>query len=468
MTRINTNVGSMRAINSMWRNNDKLNINLQRLSTGLKINSGKDAPAALIASETMRSEIAGLRQAIDNSGRANNVLATAEGSLAEVQALILEMQALTNEGANTGALSPLEIEANQLQVDAILDSVNRIANTSQFNGLKLLNGSLDYATTGISSAEITGLRVNAAKLPDNGPMTVAVEVIGSAQLGQITYTGSTVGVAPVTIEIGGNLGVEQLSFTGGATVSSVAFATNALKDTTGVSATVSGGTLVFNSTEYGSNQYVSVRAVNGAFATNTSKDNGKDASLVINGSAAESNGLIGAIRNSALDIELWLHPDFATNPGSFTTFQIESGGSKFQIGSQVNRNGQIHIGIGSVNTTKLGDSTVGTLSTVASGGANSLISGNTVQAQRILNAAIKQISELRGRLGALQRNVLETNISSLSVALENMTASESAIRDSDFAEETAALTRNQILLQASTSVLAQANASPQAVLALLQ
>jgi flagellin len=95
------------------------------------------------------------------------------------------------------------------------------------------------------------------------------------------------------------------------------------------------------------------------------------------------------------------------------------------------------------------------------------VSGNTIQAQKILSTAIRQVATLRGRLGALQKNVLDTNVSSLSVALENVTASESDIRDADFASETAALTRAQILVQANTSVLAQANSSPQSVLSLL-
>src|SRR5207245_2158100 len=99
---------------------------LQRLSTGLQINTGKDAPAGLIASETLRSEINGINQAVDNSTRAGNVINTAEGALNEVSALLLQVQSLTNQAANTGALSPDEIQANQLQVDAILNSVNRI------------------------------------------------------------------------------------------------------------------------------------------------------------------------------------------------------------------------------------------------------------------------------------------------------------------------------------------------------
>src|SRR5688500_20339823 len=123
MSRINTNISSLQAIHTLTKNQTDLSTRLQRLSTGLKINAGKDAPAALIASETLRSEINGIHQAIDNSQRANNVVNTAEGALGEVSALLLEVQGLTNEAANSGALSPQEIEANQLQVDAILNSI---------------------------------------------------------------------------------------------------------------------------------------------------------------------------------------------------------------------------------------------------------------------------------------------------------------------------------------------------------
>src|SRR3982751_1454031 len=136
MSRINTNIASLNAMNQLTKNQGDLSVRLQRLSSGLKINPRKDAPAGLIASETLRSEINGIGQAIDNSQRANNVVNTAEGALGEVSSLLLEVQGLTNEAANTGALSQQEIQANQLQVDAILNSVNRIANTTQFNGVK--------------------------------------------------------------------------------------------------------------------------------------------------------------------------------------------------------------------------------------------------------------------------------------------------------------------------------------------
>src|SRR5947209_710954 len=216
MSRINTNISSLQAMHRLATNQSDLSTRLQRLSTGLKINTGKDAPAGLIASETLRSEIAGINQAVDNSQRAANVINTAEGALNEVSALLLQVQGLTNQAANTGALSPDEIAANQLQVDAILNSVNRISNTTQFNGVKLLNGSLDYTTSGLAVNKINVATINAAKIPDNGTVNIAVQVTGSAKLGTLSYAASGIGATPTTIEIAGNNGTEQVSFAGNA------------------------------------------------------------------------------------------------------------------------------------------------------------------------------------------------------------------------------------------------------------
>ncbi len=465
MSRINTNISSLQAINRLNKNNADLAMRLQRLSSGLKINSGKDAPAKLIASETLRSEISGINQAIDNSQRATNVINTAEGALSEVSALLLEVQSLTIEAANNGALSPEEIKANQLQVDAILNSVNRIANTTQFNGVKLLNGSLDYATGNVDENAISAMQINTAKLPDNGEVNITVQVTGSAQLADVRFTGTAVGAEPVTIEVAGAEGIEQLSFAAGTTTSAIATAVNQLSQATGVSAIVSATALQFVSTAYGSKQFVSLRTITGTFADG--EDYGKDAEVSINGNRAEVDGLTASVRTNNLDAELTLSAAFATQTVDDSEFQITGGGAKFQLGSEVNRQGQVHVGIGSMSTSTLGDSVVGRLSELGSGGDYSLVSGNTIQAQKILNTAIRQVANLRGRLGAFQKNVLETNVNSLSVALENVTASESAIRDADFAAETAAMTRAQILVQANTSVLAQANSSPQNVLALL-
>lgn len=465
MSRINTNISSLQAINRLGKNQNDLALRLQRLSSGLRINTGKDAPAGLIASESLRSEINGINQAIDNSQRATNVINTAEGALGEVSSLLLELQSLTNQAANTGALSPDEIRANQLQVDAILNSINRIGNTTQFNGVKLLNGALDYTTSGLAESAIAVATINASKVPDNGFVSITVGVTASAQLGSVGFTASGIGAVPTTIEIAGNNGTEQLSFAASTANSAIVVAINQVKDSTGVSAVLSGADLRITATKYGSNQYVSVKTISGSFVDG--KDFGVDATVTINGTAAQTDGLVASVRTGDLDITLQLSAAFGTQTAAATDFAITGGGARFQLGSQVNRQSQVQIGISSVATTKLGNQVDGYLSTLASGGANSLVGGNLTQAQKILSESIKQVATLRGRLGALQKDVLDTNVNSLNVALENVTASESAIRDADFASETAALTRAQVLVQANTSVLAQANSSPQNVLALL-
>src|SRR4029079_8627444 len=172
MSRINTNVSSLIAQRVLRKNNDGLNTSLQRLSTGLKINSGADNPAGLIASENLRAEKAGISQAIDNAGRASNIIGTAEGGLSEVSNLLTELQSLVGQAANSGGLSTEEVQANQLQVDSILNTINRIAQSTAFQGKKLLNGNYAYTTSGVTSTSFDNVHINAARIPDGATVDV--------------------------------------------------------------------------------------------------------------------------------------------------------------------------------------------------------------------------------------------------------------------------------------------------------
>src|SRR5256885_3269893 len=154
MARINTNVASLTAQRGLAKSQKSLSDTLQRLSSGLRINRGADDPAGLIASEGLRSEIAGINQAVDNSQRASNVISTAEGALSEVASMLLNIKSLVVQAANTGAMSPEEIKANQLQIDSAIGSITRISNTTTFAGLHLINGSLDYITSGVKASAI--------------------------------------------------------------------------------------------------------------------------------------------------------------------------------------------------------------------------------------------------------------------------------------------------------------------------
>jgi flagellin len=465
MSRINTNVPSLIAQRILKQNNDVQSASLERLSTGLRINRGSDDPAGLIASENLRAERTGIQASIDNATRASNIISTAEGGLNEVSALLNELSGLVNLSANVAGLSTEEIAANQLQVDSILSTVNRIADATSFQGKKLLDGQLDYDLTGLNTTDITSVRINGARQISNVPTNVLVEVVTSAQSAELTRTSAGGFSAPFVIELSGNLGAQQVSFSSAVTNTQIATAINAVAAATGVSATLSGATLRISSREVGASQFVSVRTITGSFVDGT--DSGRDAVVRVNGNAATSDGLNVTLRSAFLDVQLKLGSAINSD-GASTSFQIAGGGATFALGTKVTENDKVSIGIGSVSSANLGDATNGFLSTLGSGGPNSLSGGNLVAAQRIVDSAIRQVSQLRGRLGAFVKYTLDATVRSQSVALENANAAESAIRDTDFASETSRLTRAQILSQATSNVLAQANSQPQSVLSLLQ
>ena len=390
--------------------------------------------------------------------------------MAEVGNLLNELQGLVTETANTGGLSDEEVEANQLQVDAILNTINRLSGSVNFQGQKLLNGDYAYRSSGTNLSAVSNLRVNSARLPDGSTQAVAVQVTGSAQTAAVETSVSGAIASAVTIEVAGNKGTEQLSFLSGATLSSVAAGINALKDVTGVEASItSGNTLSVDSTEFGSDQFVKVTAISGGdFNGGTGSDIGQDATVTVNGGAASTDGLSVKFRSSNLDVEFDINElaNFAGGTTTAKSFNVVDGGADFALGSKVSETEKASIGIASVSTGSLGlDGQF--LSSLASGGANSLTSGNFTTAQETLSESVKQVSQSRGRLGSFQKFVIGSTVNQLGVAFENASAAESAIRDADFAQETAALTRSQILAQASTTVLSQANQQPQRVLSLL-
>ena len=483
MARINTNVPSLIAQNNLSRSNTDLSTRLQRLSTGLRINRGADDPAGLIVSERLRSEMKGIGQAIENSERASSVIATTEGYLAEVADLLNSIKSLVVNSANTGGISEQEIEANQLEVDSAIESITRISNTASFAGLQLLNGSLEYLTSGMNSNDIAGASIHGVQFGTNSSVSVSVEVTQSAQTGALFLSAPTGALASsVTLEIAGQLGVQTLTFVSGTALSAVLAAVNTVRDTTGISAGLRNGAsqlsgLYFNSIDYGSDAFVSVRKIGsgGAFfntysapgGSATQRDTGRNVSAIINGALATGNGTSVSLNTPALAIDVDLSEAFATAvTGTPSSFNITGGGAMFQLGPSITTTQQVGIGIQSVAASRIGGTSIAGarffLDSIKSGQTNSLVQGRNAEASEVLDAAIAEVSLLRGRLGAFERNTLQTNSRSLQIGLENITSSESKIRDTDFAA------RAQILQQAGTSVLATANSSAQNVLQLLQ
>jgi flagellin len=509
MARINSNIPAMIARSNLSRANQDLQVRLQRLSTGLRINRGADDPAGLIISERLRSEISGLNQAVNNSSRASSVIATTEGALSEVSDLLSSIKGLVVEAANTGATSDEERLANQLQIDSAIESITRISNSASFGGLKLLNGSLDYTLSGINSAQIAKTKVFSAFIPKGQKVQVDVQVLNSAQTADLFLSSpNALGtfVSTTTLAVAGPLGVQEIQILSNQPLSAVVRAVNNFTQATGISASLlnpashlSG--MRFSSVNYGNANFVSVTrlggpAGGGAFRTTrlpdtfnrgtllysdpafiaalaaASRDEGRNVAAVVNGNLATGRGTNISVQNStSVSMDATLDTTFATTNGSSSTFYITGGGALYQLGGEINSSQQTNIGLQSIAASRLGgtinNGELQFLSSIKTGGGNDLNGRNFEAASKILVSAIDEISVLRGRLGAFERNTLQTNIRSLQTAIENLTASESQIRDADFAAETSALTRAQILTSAGTSVLALANQQSQQILQLL-
>jgi flagellin len=294
--------------------------------------------------------------------------------------------------------------------------------------------------------------------------------------------------------LGGKDGTRSYSFASGTTVAQIETAINQFKSVTGVSAHASGTGVMIKSTGFGSEEFVSFNVIDdagqagGAYVLSTIdedvvrsgsgstaysavsapiRDEGQDVVASVNGTKARGNGKTISVSSEGLDMEMTLTNAQATAAGAVAALTVSGGGATFNIGPEINVGNQIRIGLQSTAARNIGNSTDGYLDSLGSGGTNSLLSDNLDDAQKIVNNAIDQVSKMRGRLGSVQSNVIGSTINSLNIAYENTAAAESAIRDTDFAEETAALTRNQILVSAATTVVSISNSRPQSVLGLI-
>ncbi|PCJ52447.1 MAG: hypothetical protein COA79_24165 [Planctomycetota bacterium] len=501
--RIVNNINAIRASRQLAKSNEQFSKSLERLSSGLKINSGSDNPAGLIISEQLRGQITGIRQAIDNSQKAINVIGTAEGALQEVSSLLLTVRRLAIDSANLGTTDQDQLDANQAEVDSALNSIDRIANTTQFAGKKLLNGSSGFEIGNLDSS-IDKLEISRAQFGSSSNLNVDYRITSAAEFASVTIA---VGAATLdsdsTIQITGSQGSQQISFSKGSTLQEIANGIDNINENTGVTARVSDQSIIITSTEVGSNESVAVEDIDGdgnligsinsdSNTTRRASDKGADIEGSINGASAQGTGRSLKINSASFSGEITFGYVTATGASTATasnsnlgitgsdaakvapgalgedasgSFDVNSQGLLFQLGAYGTPNNQESVGIEDISTYNLGTSN-GRVTSIVSGGSNDL-SSNADNAVKIIDEAITDVASTRARLGAFQANTLETNINSLNVALENIIASESRIRDLDFATEAAAFTKSQILVQAGTSILAQANTSAQSALLLL-
>ncbi len=468
--RINTNVNALTALTNLRRTDDTLAKSLQRLSTGLRINKASDDPAGLVISEQFRAQIVSTNQAIENTQFNSNLIGTTEAALQEISDLLIGIRESAIFAKNTGGISDEQVQAEQDAVDSAISAIDRIASTTRFGRRNLINGSADFVTS--AAPGITNLHIQTAFLGGTSQALFTAQILSSASQAVVSVgiINESVAGDGVTLRITGTLGSEDVVFQSSATQTQVQAAINAVRDFTGVYA--SAGQAF--SEEFGSDVAIQLTVVEGTSAAAPfGRDEGVDAAVTVNGAQVSVDGLEVRIQSSFIKADFTVSASVYSAQFGVTDFS----GLVFQLGSEPKASDQIRVGIQGVDSSRLGvvETTLpgpggqdigGFLSSLTAGGDNDLQS-NPTNAIRILDKALDQVNGLRGFLGATQADTLEPNERSLSVAVENLTATESSIRDLDFAAETSNFTRAQILFNAGTAVLASANLIPQQVLSLL-
>ncbi len=478
--RVNTNIMAMNALRNLGESNMEFGQSVNRLSTGLRINSAADDPAGLIVSETFRAQIGGIDQAIRNNQDAINYAKTAEGALDEVNRLIKDARALAVASGNSATLSDAQKQANQTQLNSIVASITRISGQTQFGTKKLLDGSAGTYAGTTSSANVSNISFsgvfNGAAITTASVITVSVTTAATkASFG----AGRTFAFATTTMgNNAGSFSINGVSFSAASTdtIQDIVARINNTSLQTGVTATwAAGGTVTLVSKDYGTEAHVdlvdSTGVLRNAAGSQSAAGSNSVADVIIDSNGATAGGLVTVTFNSGQG--LTLRDLFGNNiqltengnlaAGSNAWGQVNVGESIFQIGANANQT--TSLSLANYSASNLGKNAV-------AGKDLSNLDLTTQQgatdAMVVIDKAISDIAGSRGDIGSFQRNILESNVRSLGVARENLSATESMIRDIDVAVEMTNFTRLQILQQSGIAVLAQANSAPQAVLSLLR
>ncbi len=498
---VNTNVSSLNAQRNLVGTNKSLTRSIQRLSTGLRINSAKDDAAGLAISDRMTSQVRGLNQAVRNANDGISMAQTAEGALQESTNLLQRMRELAVQSANdTNTASDrasLQKEVSQLQAE-----LNRIANTTAFNGKKLLDGTFGNAKihVGAEANQIINVQMGDTRATQIGYNRFNTVYSSGSISNAVSGTTNNVGAQTLTIE--GSLGTASVTVGAGDSARDIATAINNKADDSGVNASAatyakidnvnSAGTVAFDL--YGQNESDAIRVsaqlsdtsdltelakaindVSGKTGVTATLNDSKDAILLTNSEGYDIT-VEGVTGSRTFDLVGIKHPDdFATGAtwdtsSSETTDTVNvTGSGSATVGGTVvfdsAKNYTVTSNVAadlvtaadtaySSDLEKVSEVDVGTQN-----GANAAIN--------VIDGALSYIDDLRADLGAVQ-NRFESTIANLMNVSENISAARSRILDADFAAETANMTRAQILQQSGTAMLAQANTLPQAALTLLQ
>ena len=458
--RINTQVGALTALRNLNQISTEGIRTLERLSTGLQINRASDNPSGLVIFEALRSQLSAIGQAVENTQDASNLVQTAEGGLSQISDLLANARALAIESLNIGVNGGQTQEALQAALDQTIQAVNRIAQTTRFGDVTLLNGNLDFNITD-ASPQLKNIQVQGGTFEGGFPATVDVNILSAAERAQANGTISAVQSIASVIRISGAFGTQDVNIAAGATQATVEEAINSVKDFTGVEA--SGG--VIRSVGYGSKEFVDIKEISGDLeGVATGRTTGRDVVAQVDGQNATGQGNVVNVATDRISAVISVEPE---QTGNFS-FEIEGGGVRFQLGTSPTGSDRITMGVGASDALRLGNTSgLGNLATLATGGANSL-ANNPRNAVSIIGSAVNEVTSLRGRLGSVESKIFEANRNALSIAFENISASASAIGDADMAAEFASSVRNRIMTEVVTGVLRQTNLNAGIALRLLR
>lgn len=483
---INSNIASLNAQRNLNMSQTSLNTSLERLSSGLRINSAKDDSAGLAISERMTSQIRGLNQAVRNANDGISLAQTAEGAMNEIGNNLQRIRELSIQSANA-TNSASDRAALQAEVSQLTSEITRVASQTQFNGTNLLDGSFlnqsfQVGANANQTIDVTSIGDSRSTALGSNILSTNGTAMGTATAAAADVSGGNGVLVEADLVITTNKGATgAISYAVGSDAKTIAAAINSAGASVGVTATAS------NSATLGS--IGSAGTVTMTLNGNSISANVTDTSD-LSGLASAINGLqsltgvtasfadptnksaITLTTTDGRDISL---QDFnnsgATKTADFTagvTTRTLTGGaatdSAIATGTVELTSSAGQITVGNGNADVFGASTsafssVATVDITSASGAQTAI--------RTLDAALAQINSSRGDLGAIQ-NRFSSAIANLQTTSENLSASRSRIQDADFAAETANMTRGQILQQAGTAILAQANSLPNNVLSLLR
>ncbi len=476
--RVNHNISSINTQRQLETINRASSATLEHLSSGQKINKAADGPAALVISENMRSQISGLNQAVENSEQGISMVQTAEGALNEVNRLLIDVRQLAVHASNAGVNDDKMLEADQAEIQNALATIDRISEVTQFGTKRLLDGS--RGANGVTNGE--GLQfVSADPATNTAPVEgyqVKIDQVATKSIAQ-----GTAALSQQVLDAGETLTVSE----GGKTVSFTTVAgesaTSNLNEfesriqAAGLNVDLvrdEGGTIAIQHKEFGSKHSFSVASTTAGVLSKVGDVTdaatlGQDVKGTINGEEATGDGQVLTGKSNAPNVAglgVRYTGDQATPEGEITgTVSVFQNSLIFQVGA--NEDQTVSVSLRNMSTRALSQG----MKTESDFGSLSEIDVTSFQgaqdAIQMIDKAIEETTTERGKLGAFQKNTLQSNLNNLRLASENLTAAESTIRDADMAAEMADFTRNQIMMQSATAMLAQANQRSQAVLSLL-